>query len=258
MSHLSSERLAELADAEPTLLEMEHLATCASCARERAAHRSLFMMARAEREQLGMPLTRWDSLAPELHRAGLVAADALMTSPQSASGEYTPAGRSASVRRAAMWLQAAAVVLLVGGGAVLGRVSAGVSPVPFVGHAERGPRLGSALPRPFDLLHVEPSEETYASVEEARAALRQYEEGFGRAAAYLAEYDSTTRVEDTEAYRARLAALDRTGRAMSEALREAPYDPVINSYYLITLGQREATLRQMSAALPEGRRIRSF
>ena len=106
--------------------------------------------------------------------------------------------------------------------------------------------------------HVNPSEETYRSVEEAQAALREYEEGFQRAAAYLADYDSTARVDDTEAYKARLAALDRTGRAMTEALRQAPYDPVINSYYLITLGQREATLRQMSAALPEGRRIRSF
>jgi hypothetical protein len=95
-------------------------------------------------------------------------------------------------------------------------------------------------------------------VEEVRAALRRYEEGYQRAAAYLADSDSTTRVDETEAYRARLAALDRTGRAMSEALRQAPYDPVINSYYLITLGQREATLRQISATLPEGRRIRSF
>src|ERR671915_2256679 len=81
MLHLSSERLAALADSEPTPLEADHLASCAACARERAANRSLLMMARAEREQLGMPLTRWDSLAPELHRAGLVAANALMSDP---------------------------------------------------------------------------------------------------------------------------------------------------------------------------------
>ncbi|MDQ3950260.1 MAG: hypothetical protein M3282_07925, partial [Gemmatimonadota bacterium] len=78
MLHLSSDRLAALADSEPTPLEADHLAACAACARERAANRALLMMARAEREQLGMPLTRWDSLAPELHRAGLVAAGALM------------------------------------------------------------------------------------------------------------------------------------------------------------------------------------
>jgi hypothetical protein len=45
---------------------------------------------------------------------------------------------------------------------------------------------------------------------------------------------------------------------MSEALREVPYDPVINGYYLTTLGQREATLRQLDTALPEGYRVRSF
>src|SRR5688572_23991021 len=130
MLHLSSERLAALADSEPTPLEADHLAACAACARERAASRALLMMARAEREQLGMPLTRWDSLAPELHRAGLVAAGALMSAPPPA-GETELAARSASVRRAVRWLQAAAVLVLVGGGAALGRLSAGVSPFSF-------------------------------------------------------------------------------------------------------------------------------
>src|SRR3712207_2090048 len=128
MLHLSSDRLAELADSEPTPLEADHLAACAACARERAATRSLLMMARAEREQLGMPLTRWDSLAPELHRAGLVAAGALMSaSPEIA--EVDVLARSRRVRRAVHWLQAAAVLLLRGGGAVLGRLSAGASPI---------------------------------------------------------------------------------------------------------------------------------
>src|ERR671915_235939 len=112
MLHLSSDRLAALADSEPTPLEAEHLAACAACARERAATRSLLMMARAEREQLGMPLTRWDSLAPEPHRAGLVAAGALMSDPRSEVDQPTPV-RSATVRRAVRWLQAAAVLLLV-------------------------------------------------------------------------------------------------------------------------------------------------
>src|SRR5918999_1101142 len=127
MLHLSSERLAALADSEPTPLEVEHLAGCAPCARERAANRSLLMMARAEREQLGMPLTRWDSLAPELHRAGLVAAGALMSGPPAVT-ETELATRSATVRRAVRWIQAAAVLVLLGGGALLGRLSAGVSP----------------------------------------------------------------------------------------------------------------------------------
>jgi hypothetical protein len=98
----------------------------------------------------------------------------------------------------------------------------------------------------------------FASVEEALAALRRYEVAYQHAAAYLADNDSTARVGDLDAYRTRLAALERVRGAMSEALREAPYDPVINGYYLTTLGQREATLREFEAALPDGHRIRSF
>jgi hypothetical protein len=260
MLHLSSERLAALADSEPTPTETDHLAVCAACARERAAHRSLVVMAREEREQLGMPLTRWDSLAPELHRAGLVAAGALMSAPPAVT-EATLAARTASVRRVVRWLQAAAVVLLIGGGVALGRLSAGASPLSFDRSAEpsRTVRVGAPPRGPF-VIPDEPDAMLleFSSVDEALVALRRYEVAYQHAAAYLADHDSTTRVDDPDAYRTRLAALDRAGRAMSEALREAPYDPVINGYYLPTLGQREATLRQLATALPTGYRIRSF
>jgi hypothetical protein len=264
MLHLSSDRLAALADSEPTGLEAEHLAACAACARERAANRSLLMMARAEREQLGMPLTRWDSLAPELHRAGLVAAGALMSAPGPIT-ETQPAARSASVPRAVRWLQAAAMLLLVGGGAVLGRLSAGASPFLFTWSVEPSASVavteGTPLP-PLPPLGVTGASDAtlseFSSVDEALFALRRYETAYQHAAAYLADHDSTTRADDSNAYRTRLAALDRAGRAMGEALREAPYDPVINGYYLTTLGQREATLRQIDNALPAGYRIRSF
>src|ERR687895_2583656 len=111
MLPLPSARLAALADSEPAPLEADHLAGCVGCARERAATRALLMMARAEREQLGMPLTRWDSLAPELHRAGLVAAGALMSAAPGAN-EQRIVGRSRVVRRTVRWLQASAVLLL--------------------------------------------------------------------------------------------------------------------------------------------------
>jgi hypothetical protein len=264
MLHLSSERLAALADSEPTPLEADHLAVCAACARERAASRALLMMARAEREQLGMPLTRWDSLAPELHRAGLVAAGALMSASPPA-GEAELAARSASVRRAVRWLQAAAVLVLVGGGAALGRLSAGVSPFSFDWFAESSAAVQSTervplspLPAISGATGVDAMLPEFSSVDEALVALQRYQVAYQHAAAYLADHDSTTHVDDSEAYRTRLAALDRAGRAMSEALREAPYDPVINGYYLTTLGQREATLRQLATALPDGYRIRSF
>jgi hypothetical protein len=60
------------------------------------------------------------------------------------------------------------------------------------------------------------------------------------------------------AYRSRLAALDRVISASREAMREAPHDPVINGYYLTTIGQREATLRQLNTALPASLRLNDF
>jgi hypothetical protein len=58
--------------------------------------------------------------------------------------------------------------------------------------------------------------------------------------------------------RTRLSALDRVSRTMREALSTAPYDPVINDFYLSSFGQREATLRQLNTVLPEGVRLNSF
>ena len=258
MLHLSSERLAALVDSEPTPLEADHLACCAYCARERAVGRALLMMARAEREQLGMPLTRWDSLAPDLHRAGLVTAGALM----SAAAPETRPDRAERARHLVRWLQAAVVVLLVGGGAALGRLSAGASPLALEWSTRVGAHAGDDLTRrsgPTAGLshdHVGPTE--FSSVEQAVGALRRYEQAYQRATAYLADHDPTIQVDDSHAYRARLTALDRATRAMTEALRAVPYDPVINGYYLTTLGQREATLRQLETTLPSGYRIRSF
>lgn len=260
MLHLSSDRLSALADAEPTPLEAEHLSTCATCAHERAANRALVMMARGERDQLGVPLTRWDSLAPELHRAGLVAAGALMSAPP-ATGTGSLPGRAA-VRRAALWLQAASVLLLISGGAALGRVSAGESPLPFLSQADRPeqrrePRTDGVSPAVTAPANANAYLPEFHSIGEAIAALQRYEVAYQHAARFLADHDSSTRVDDSHAYRARLVALDRANRAVGEALREAPYDPVLNGFYLTTLGQRRATIRQLEASMPS-QRIRSF
>lgn len=57
--------------------------------------------------------------------------------------------------------------------------------------------------------------------------------------------------------RTRLTALDRVEETIRAAMHTAPYDPVINGYYLTTMGQREATLRQLNATLPASVRIDS-
>ena len=237
MPHLSTDRLAALGDEQPTLAEAAHLSTCDACAHERDAYRSLVAMAQAERAPLGLPLTRWDAIAVAL------AADA--------STIAAPRRRAALSAR---WpLRAAAGVLLLTGGAMLGRASAGAGLLPSAG-VDRTAVTAAVSP------DVRPARDSsFASVEDARAAQRRSEQLYQQAIAYLARYDSTATDDGSAvAFKSRLAALDRVISATSEAMREAPHDPVINGYYLTTLGQREATIRQLNTALPASLRLNSF
>jgi hypothetical protein len=235
MLHLSTDRLAALGDEEPMPAEASHLASCDACARERDAYRSLVAMAGAERAPLGMPLTRWDAIAAAL------AVDA-------------PAYAPRAVSLATRWpLRVAAGVLLLVGGTILGRVSAGADLLPSAGTN----RLAATAAA--HSATVAAADSVFASVDEARAAQRRSEQLYQQAVAYLAQYDSTATNDGSPvAYKSRLAALDRVISATSAAMREAPHDPVINGYYLTTLGQREATIRQLNTALPASLRLNSF
>ena len=236
MLHLSTDRLAALGDESPTADEAAHLELCAACAHERDAYRTLVAMAAAERSSLGMPLTRWDAIAAAL--------DADVGAP-------TRRARSLASR----WpLRAAAGLLLLAGGAMIGRASAGAELFPGAGDHPAGATASTATGT-----SRREADSVFASVDEARAAQRRSEQLYQQAVAYLAQYDSTA-VDDGSpiAYKSRLAVLDRVISATSEAMREAPHDPVINGYYLTTLGQREATIRQLNTTLPASLRLNSF
>ena len=70
---------------------------------------------------------------------------------------------------------------------------------------------------------------------------------YQQAAAYLAEHDSAGAPDNSpEMVKWRLAALDQMISTTREAMREAPHDPVINGYYLTTVGQREVALRELN------------
>jgi hypothetical protein len=235
MPHLTTDRLAALGDEQATPAEAVHLAACADCAHERDAYLALIAMAHAERAPLGLPLTRWDAIAAAL-----------------ASESGIPAAPSAT-RRAVRWpLRAAAGLLLVASGAMLGRASVGATLMPSLGRPAAGPpSLASQPPVTADT--------GFASVDDARDAQRRSEQLYRQAVAYLAEYDSTATDDGSPlAYKSRLAVLDRVISATSAAMRETPHDPVINGYYLTTLGQREATIRQLNTALPASLRLNSF
>ena len=231
MSHLSIERLAALADEQPTADELNHLSRCADCTRELEAHRSLLAMATTERDAMQLPLTRWDSLSQRLHAEGLVAT------------KRGPRGRFAESR---VLLQVAAALLLVAGGTILGRVSNGGSPFPSAEPATTASLSPDSLPTAF------------ASLEDAARWKNAYADAYQRTVTFLAANDSAKPAETPAAMRTRLSALDRVSRITREALDDAPYDPVINDFYLNSFGQREATLRQLNTVLPQGVRLNSF
>jgi hypothetical protein len=142
-------------------------------------------------------------------------------------------------------LRIAAGLLLVAGGIAIGRASARsdlvTPPVAVVAQ---------------NAVHADSS---FANVEEARLAQQRSEAQFRQAAAYLAQHDSAAPADgDPVAYRSRLAALDQVISTARAAMRDAPHDPVINGYYLNSLGQREATLRQLNIVLPASLRLNSF
>jgi hypothetical protein len=252
MLHLPTDRLAELGDEVPTPDEAAHLAACPACAQERAAYQSLVAMALAEREPFGLPLTRWDAIAAELSSGA-----------KPALTEALPIRPARSNR----WiLQIAAGLLLVAGGAMGGRMSAGRDPLPSAPQttASGSATVTTSSPVATNVsapegTRADPDSAFFASVDDARNALQRSELTYQQASSYLARFDTTGASSSSPvAYRSRLAALDRVISTTREAMRQAPHDPVINGYYLTTLGQREATLRQLNTVLPASLRVNSF
>jgi anti-sigma factor RsiW len=244
MSHLTTDRLAALGDEAPTPVEAAHLASCDACAREHAAYRALVTLAHEERGAIGIPLTRFETIA------SVLAADQIVAAPAARPVVHQPA-RARRFPRVPM--RAAAGFLLLAGGAMAGRVSAGASAFPFVRNSATAVASTSANPATATIAA------NFASIDDARNAQMHSEALYQQAAAYLAEHDTTVAGEGSPvAYRSRLAALDKVQSVMGEAMRQAPHDPVINGYYLTTLGQREATLRQLNTVLPASLRANSF
>jgi len=232
MSHLPTERFAALVDEAPTAAELAHLTSCPECARERAAYQAVADLAGADANRLGTPLTSWDTLAPALIADGVI--------DDGRGLRFT----ARSTRRP--WLQAAAAVLLVAGGVGAGRLSVR-TPV------STSPSTVAAVVPSVDSLP------TFRTIQDARQAQAQAQSIYQTATAYLAAQDTTGQAgESPSAMRARLAALDRTRDAMGEALNEAPYDPVINSYYLTTISQREATIQRLNTVLPASMRMTRY
>ena len=249
MPMLPPERLAALVDELPTADEQALLAANPALRAELDAMRRLRHLAAGEKDRVGPPLTTWASLSAQLSGAGLATpAVAAPTAGAPAAGRVLP---FSPVRSWGLRVAAAAALLVVGFG--LGRVSSGL---PFSRPAG-GPTMavndGEATATP-----VANTAPDFASRADAAAALEQAERTYRLAAAFLAEHDSSdggAGTRDLAQVQTRLAALEQMVATSRAALYAAPQDPVINQYYLATLGAREATLRQISGAQPVAVRV---
>lgn len=203
-----------------------------------------------ERERGAPPLTDWDSLAHRLRAEGLIKAPAFDGGGRGGRGGPR------------IWMQAAAALLLVAGGAAVGRVTAPASSsetVPTQSAQTAAPAGPAAATGQAASGAVASNAPEFRSPEEAWEVLNRAGEEYQRASAYLSASNTEVPLPtNPDTYRTRLAALDNVMSEMRSALNEAPHDPVINQYYLATVGAREATLRQLGTTLPAGAKLNRF
>lgn len=228
MLHLDPERLAALADDQPTHDEAAHLAACRECAREQAAYEELVAMAARERHTLARPLTDWRSLSARLSEESVRVAPA----------------RNRGLPR--VWMQIAAGLVIAAAGMLVGRVSAART-------TGSGASLAQTAARKND------SPRSPASVDDAMALMRRAESDYRLAAAFVVAHDTSLHgVAGVDRYRQRLAALDRVSDAALAAANQAPADPVINQYLISARTAREVTLQQLNGSLPAGMSLSSY
>jgi hypothetical protein len=178
------------------------------------------------------PLNDWRTIAARARDEGLIR-------------ESSPSRWTSSPS----WAQAAAAVLLLIGGIAIGRTTIGLPS----GTQSTASSLPSGTLAPTPAPVVDPAQTrasgsaTFSSLEEASATLDRAVEDYKRATAFLAANNSSGRPSDSAAmYSARLVALDKVFDATESALQAAPHDPVINQYYLATMGARAATRQMVS------------
>jgi hypothetical protein len=193
-----------------------------------------------ERARQEPPLNTWQTIAARAREEGLLRES-----------------QSRSRVGSQPWVQAAAAMLLLVGGIAIGRTTIAIpgsvqSSNQIAGSGTR--EAGSGGPSGATTAS---SIAGFASVDDASATLERALGDYQRASAFLAANSSgPTTVDSSGIYRTRLAALDEVNTAMESALRTAPHDPVINQYYLATMGARVAT--QQMAARPVGLTLRGF
>lgn len=193
----------------------------------------------AERATERAPLNEWRTIAVRAREEGLIR--------ESESRSWV-SGQP--------WLRAAAAIFLLIGGIAIGRTTTGLPTGSGQIESPSVPSIQSSTASNTGERQTTPGA-SFASVDEASATLERALGDYQRASAFLAANGSDpTTMDSSRIYSARLAALDKVGNAMESALATAPHDPVINQYYLATMGARVAT--QQLVNRPVGMPLRGF
>jgi hypothetical protein len=187
-----------------------------------------------ERAREQPPLNEWRTIAARAREEGLI--------------RETQASRWWTSSQP--WLQSAAAVLLLIGGIAIGRATIALPST--VENTASNPTSTVTTNGPATASSSGPAaspsgDASFASVDDASAALNRAVKDYQRASEFLAVSNASPGMKDSLAmYSARAAALDKIEDATVVALQTAPHDPVINQYYLATMGARVATQQQLA------------
>ncbi|MBW3553236.1 MAG: hypothetical protein KY466_06995 [Gemmatimonadetes bacterium] len=217
MSHLTLEALARLLDEAPSAEEEGHLAGCEVCRDELAALRGQTDALASLPKMVPAP-EAWAELRDRLEDERLIA--------------------GAAPRRFYGPLRTAAAIVLFAGGGLLGY---GVR-----GNAEDAPSTEVVADRGV-LAENGAGTAVEPAPREQQGGLRRVEEAQEAFLSALDQYMAATGTSPSDPA-TRLATLDNIVLTTAEALNEAPADPVINSFHLTALAQRNAMLRQISTS----------
>ena len=262
MQHLSPERIAALVDEPATHDERTHLEQCAFCRADFVAVRRIVAAAASERDRPIAPLVSWQQLSSALREDGVLGPQrSAMVSqhvdvrPISSAPSIAAALPAVNARRGVRGWQrvagmAAAAALLVTAGVAGGRATAGGA------RATGEASVARAAVQPVA---------QFRTPDDARATLQSAEEVYSGALLWLAAHDSALAPRPgggaqaaASDYRRRLEVLDAAMATARLALYEAPDDPVMNRYYLATLGAREVTLRRLTTVLPASQQVLEY
>lgn len=220
MPHLNLEELARLVDEAPSPVETDHLGACAACT-EALAELRRQTAALAALPAIDAPAGEWTRIEARLRAESLIR-------PQAGRPARLPSGWRGS------WAAAAAVAAFLVG-------AAGGFALRGAGDASSGDALPRVTTRqPEDLAIPVSLEEAEGQV---RVAESQYLAALDR---YNALRGPAAGASGGDPWAARLAALESIVASTRAALAEAPYDPVINGYYINARAQRDAMFQQVS------------